>query len=479
MNRDTYISPFSTRYASKEMRYLFSEDNKFQTWRRLWVILAKSQQALGLNISDEQIRELEMFHNQINYADAEEREKEIHHDIMAHIYAYGLQCPKAKPIIHLGAASCYVGDNTDIIIFRDALRLIRGKIISVISNLSRFAEIYKGLPTLGFTHFQPAQLVTVGKRAALWIQDLMTDWDELEHVLNNLCILGSKGTTGTQASFKELFNGDFEKVLRLDQMVARQLGFARIVPVSGQTYSRKTDSLVMNVLSGIAQSIAKFSNDIRLLQHLKEIEEPVDAVSPNMAYKRNPMKCERMAALCRFVITGAQNTAVTASAQWFERTSDDSANKRIAVSEAFLAVDTTLNLYMNVSNDLTVYPKVIERHILEELPFMAVENIILAAERRVGDRRLLQERMDEHVAAAAFQVKSEGGKNDLLERIAEDPLFGMDADTLSASMSPGLFVGFAVEQTEEYLVYVKDKLAQAGRMEIFYDEKLNKFSDSI
>ncbi|MDR1559230.1 MAG: adenylosuccinate lyase [Clostridiales bacterium] len=465
MGKDAYVSPFSTRYASGEMQYLFSEDNKFKTWRGLWVILAKSERALGLNISEEQINELERFQNEINYEDAEEREKEIRHDVMAHIYAYGLQCPGAKPVIHLGATSCYVGDNTDIIIYRDALRLIRGKIISVIGALAGFAETYKNLPALGFTHFQPAQLVTVGKRAALWIQDLMTDWDELDHVLDNLSILGSKGTTGTQASFKELFDGDFEKALRLDQLVAEQLGFARIVPVSGQTYSRKTDSRVMNVLSGVAQSAAKFSNDIRLLQHLKEIEEPFEpgqVGSSAMAYKRNPMRCERMAALCRYVVADAQNAAMTASAQWFERTLDDSANKRIAVSEAFLAADAILNLYLNVSNGLVVYPKMIERHIMEELPFMATENILMAAVKRGGDRQALHERIREHSMAAALRVKAEGGKNDLLERIAADPMFGLNAEALSAEMSPELFTGFAAVQTERYLAYVNDRLAKAG-----------------
>jgi adenylosuccinate lyase len=463
MDRDSYVSPFSTRYAGKKMRYLFSEDNKFKTWRRLWVILAKSERALGLNISDEQINELESFQNNINYADAEAREKEIRHDVMAHIHAYGLQCPNARPIIHLGATSCYVGDNADIIIYRDALRLIRGKVISVIGALAGFAETYKSLPALGFTHFQPAQLVTVGKRAALWIQDLMTDWDELDHLLDNLNILGSKGTTGTQASFKELFNGDFEKALRLDQLVAEHLGFARIVPVSGQTYSRKTDSRVMGVLSGIAQSAAKFSNDIRLLQHLKEIEEPFEPAqvgSSAMPYKRNPMRCERMAALCRYVITDAQNTAATASAQWLERTLDDSANKRIAVSEAFLAADAILNLYMNVSAGLVVYPGMIERHIMEELPFMATENILMAAVKRGGDRQLLHERIREYSMAAALRVKSEGGKNDLLERIAADPVFGLNAEALAAEMSPVSFTGFAAEQTERYLAYVNGRLAQ-------------------
>jgi len=465
MDKGTYVSPFSSRYASNEMQYLFSDDNKFKTWRRLWVILAKSQQALGLNISDDQIKELERFQNEINYSDAEEREKEVRHDVMSHIYAYGLQCPNAKPIIHLGATSCYVCDNTDIIIYRDALSLIRGKVISVISALAKFAQTYKDMPTLGFTHFQPAQLVTVGKRASLWIQDLMADWDELDYTLANLSILGSKGTTGTQASFKELFDGDFEKALRLDKLVAEHLGFSKIVPVSGQTYSRKADSRVMNALSGIAQSAAKFSNDIRLLQHLKEIEEPFEkgqVGSSAMAYKRNPMRCERAAALCRFVIANAQNTAMTASAQWLERTLDDSANKRIAVSEAFLAIDAILNLYLNVTNGLVVYPKMIERHILEELPFMATENIIMASVKRGGDRQALHERIREHSMAAAIKVKSEGGTNDLLERIAADPVFGMDADSLSAEMSPGLFIGFAAEQTERYLSYVNDRLEQTG-----------------
>jgi adenylosuccinate lyase len=458
--RDYYESPLCSRYAGKEMKSLFSDDTKFRSWRRLWLALAQAEKELGLDISDEQIEELAANLDNINYEDAEGMERLLRHDVMSHIYAYGLQCPAAKPIIHLGATSCFVGDNTDIHIMSEGLKIIRGKIAAAAGKLMEFSSAHRALACLGFTHFQPAQLTTVGKRATLWIQDLLTDLDDLKYVLSTLRPLGSKGTTGTQASFKELF-GDFSKVLELDKFTAEKMGFPGTVDVSGQTYSRKHDSRVLNVLSGIAQSAAKFSNDIRLLQSLKEIEEPFEKEqvgSSAMAYKRNPMRCERMASLCRYILVDAQNAALTASAQWLERTLDDSANKRIAVPEAFLAVDAVLNLYINVASGLVVYPNMINKHIQEELPFMATENILMAAVKRGGDRQALHERIREHSMEAAKNVKVLGGKNDLLERIASDPAFMISLKELEDEMSPENFIGFAVEQTENYLEKVRKRL---------------------
>jgi len=451
---DTYSSPLSERYAGKEMKYLFSPDKKFRTWRRLWIALAESEKELGLDITDEQIAELRAHADDINYEDARKREAEVRHDVMSHVYAYGLQCPRAKGIIHLGATSCYVGDNTDMILMHEGLGLIKKKLISVIAQLSDFAMKYKDLPTLGFTHFQPAQPTTAGKRACLWLQDLMMDLDDLEYTMNDMKLLGSKGTTGTQASFMELFEGDFEKCRQLDQMIADKMGFAACWPVSGQTYSRKIDSRVLNVLSGIAQSAYKFSNDIRLLQHLKEIEEPFEKKqigSSAMAYKRNPMRSERIASLSRYVITDALNPAMTAGTQWFERTLDDSAGKRISVPEAFLAADGILQLYLNVSEGLVVYPKVIRAHLLRELPFMATETILMDAVKAGGDRQELHERIRVHSMEAGRLVKEEGAENDLLDRIAGDKAFGMDRAQLDALMEPEKFVGAAPQQTEKFI----------------------------
>jgi len=451
---DTYSSPLSERYAGKEMKYLFSPDKKFRTWRRLWIALAESEKELGLDITDEQIAELRAHADDINYEDARKREAEVRHDVMSHVYAYGLQCPRAKGIIHLGATSCYVGDNTDMILMHEGLGLIKKKLISVIAQLSDFAMKYRDLPTLGFTHFQPAQPTTAGKRACLWLQDLMMDLDDLEYVMNDMKLLGSKGTTGTQASFMELFEGDYEKCRQLDQMIADKMGFAACWPVSGQTYSRKIDSRVLNVLSGIAQSAYKFSNDIRLLQHLKEIEEPFEKKqigSSAMAYKRNPMRSERIASLSRYVITDALNPAMTAGTQWFERTLDDSAGKRISVPEAFLAADGILQLYLNVSEGLVVYPKVIRAHLLRELPFMATETILMDAVKAGGDRQELHERIRVHSMEAGRLVKEEGAENDLLDRIAGDKAFGMDRAQLDALMEPEKFVGAAPQQTEKFI----------------------------
>ncbi|MDR1000842.1 MAG: adenylosuccinate lyase [Clostridiales bacterium] len=454
-----YVSPLAVRYADADMQYLFSEAFKFKTWRALWIALAESQQALGLDITNEQINELKAHKDDINYADAQAREKITRHDVMAHIYAYGLQCPKAKPIIHLGATSCYVGDNTDIIIMKNAMALIKSQLVTVVRALVEFAKNYESLPTLGFTHLQPAQLTTVGKRACLWIQDLMIDLDDICAL--NLPMLGSKGTTGTQASFKELFGGDLDKAMRLDFMIAAKMGFDTIVPVSGQTYSRKWDAKVVNILSGIAQSAAKFSNDIRLLQHMKEVEEPFEATqvgSSAMAYKRNPMRCERIAALCRYVIANSENAALTAQSQWFERTLDDSANKRIAVAESFLAVNAVLNIYANVAGGLIVYPKMIHRHIMEELPFMATENIMMNAVKNGGDRQVLHERIRELSIQSARRVKEEGLSNDLLERIANDPAFNLNERELGGILDPSDYTGFAERQTVMYLDAVDERL---------------------
>ncbi len=452
--KNEYESPLNSRYASKEMKEIFSPDKKFRTWRRLWIALAESEKELGLDITQEQIDELKAHKDDINYDVAREREKLVRHDVMSHVYAYGVQCPKAKGIIHLGATSCYVGDNTDIILMTEAMKLIRAKVISVINKLSKFAMEYKDMPTLGFTHFQAAQTTTVGKRATLWIQDLMMDLEQIDFVLSNTKLLGSKGTTGTQASFMELFEGDSEKVKKLDKMIAEKMGYKDVFAVSGQTYTRKLDSIFVNVLSGIAQSCTKFSNDMRLLQHLKEMEEPFEKNqigSSAMAYKRNPMRSERIASLARYIMTDALNPAITAATQWFERTLDDSANKRIAIPEAFLACDAILNIYINVSGGLVVYPKVIERRLMEELPFMATENIMMDAVKNGGDRQELHERIRELSMEAAAVVKQEGGKNDLIERIAREPMFGMSLEDLQKILDPKNFVGRAPQQVEEYI----------------------------
>ena len=455
MVKDTYESPLSARYASKEMKYIFSPDKKFRTWRKLWIALAESEKELGLPITQEQIDELKAHADDINYEVAQEREKIVRHDVMSHVYAYGVQCPNAKGIIHLGATSCYVGDNTDIIIMTEGLRLIRNKLITVIRNLSKFADEYKALPTLAFTHFQPAQPTTVGKRATLWLQELLMDLEDVEYQLSKAKLLGSKGTTGTQASFLELFDGDHEKCKMLDHKIAEKMGYQDCFPVSGQTYSRKLDSQFLNVLAGIAQSAAKFSNDIRLLQHLKEVEEPFEKNqigSSAMAYKRNPMRSERIGSLSRYVMVDVLNGYFTTATQWFERTLDDSANKRLSVPEAFLAVDGILSLYANVADGLVVYPKVIEQRLRKELPFMATENIMMdAVKKRGADRQQLHERIREHSMAASRVVKVEGGENDLLERIAADEAFGVTLEELEKILKPENYTGRAKEQTEDFL----------------------------
>ena len=457
--RNKYESPLNLRYASDEMSYLFSADYKFSTWRKLWIALAETEKELGLDITDEQIAQMKEHIYDINYDEAEAREKVVRHDVMSHVYAYGLQAPLATPIIELGATSCYVGDNTDIIIMTEALRLVKKRLVNVINELAKFAMKYKDMPTLGFTHFQAAQTTTVGKRATLWIQDLMMDLENVDHQLSKAKLLGSKGTTGTQASFLELFEGDHEKCRELDRRITEKMGFNDYFKVSGQTYPRKLDSQMLNVLSEIAQSAYKFSNDIRLLQHLKEIEEPFEKNqigSSAMAYKRNPMRSERIGSLSRYVIADAINPAVTASTQWFERTLDDSANKRISIPEAFLCMDAVLILYRNVVDGLVVYPKVINQHLMNELPFMATENIMMDAVKKGGDRQELHERIRQHSMEAGKTVKMEGKKNDLLERIAADPMFGLTIDELNAIMEPKNFVGRAPQQTEEYINgYVK------------------------
>jgi len=452
--KDIYSNPLSERYPSKQMLYLFSSDNKFKTWRKLWVALAEAEQELGLAITDEQIKELKANVDNINYEVAEQREKEVRHDVMSHVYAYGVQCPNAKKIIHLGATSCYVGDNTDLIVMYDALKMIKAKIINVINALSIFADEYKDLPTLAYTHFQAAQPTTVGKRATLWINDLVLDLEDIDHILTNYKLLGSKGTTGTQASFLELFDGDHDKCRKLDQLIANKMGFKECYMVSGQTYSRKIDSRILSILSGIAQSAHKFSNDLRLLQHLKELEEPFEKNqigSSAMAYKRNPMRCERMAGLANYVISSALNPALTASTQWFERTLDDSANRRISISESFLATDSILELYLNIASNLVVYPKMIQKHLNEELPFMATENIMMQAVKNGGDRQELHERIRIHSQAAGQVVKEEGLPNDLLTRIANDKLFNMDMAALEEIVDVKKFIGRAEQQTTEYL----------------------------
>lgn len=448
-----YQSPLSARYASREMQELFSNDKKFRTWRKLWIALAKAEQELGLNISDEQIAELEANKDNINYEDAIAREKIVRHDVMSHVYAYGLQCPKAKGIIHLGATSCYVGDNTDLIIMHEALELIQKKLAAVLARLEAFALEYKDLPCLAFTHFQPAQPTTVGKRAALWAQDLLMDYEEIQWLLDHKKLLGQKGTTGTQASFLELFEGDDEKAGQIDSLICEKMGYDACFPVSGQTYTRKYDTRVLQALTGIAQSAHKFSNDIRLLQHMKEVEEPFEKGqigSSAMAYKRNPMRSERMAALANYLISDSINPAITASTQWFERTLDDSANKRIAIAEAFLAADGILDLYLNITDGLVVYPKVIEADLRRELPFMATENILMDAVKAGGDRQELHEAIREYSMEAGKQVKMEGKPNDLLERIVKDERFGLSEDDLAEILDPSKYVGRAPIQTEQF-----------------------------
>ena len=457
MSTDRYTSPLSERYASKEMQYIFSPDMKFRTWRRLWIALAETEKELGLNITQEQIDELKAHVDDINYDVAKAREKEVRHDVMSHVYAYGVQCPKAKGIIHLGATSCYVGDNTDIIVMTEALKLVQKKLVNVIAELSKFADKYKDQPTLAFTHFQPAQPTTVGKRATLWTQEFMMDLEDLEYVLGTIKLLGSKGTTGTQASFLELFEGDQETIDKIDPMIAAKMGFKECYPVSGQTYSRKVDTRVVNVLAGIAASAHKMSNDIRLLQHLKEVEEPFEKSqigSSAMAYKRNPMRSERIASLSRYVMVDALNPAITSATQWFERTLDDSANKRLSVPEGFLAIDGILDLCLNVVDGLVVYPKVIEKHMMAELPFMATENIMMDAVKAGGDRQELHERIRELSMEAGRNVKVEGKDNNLLELIAADPAFNLTLEELQKTMDPKKYVGRAKEQTESFIAKV-------------------------
>ena len=473
MSYDRYTSPLSERYASKEMQYIFSPDKKFKTWRRLWIALAEAENELGLKnehgepaVTKEQIDELKANADNINYDVAKQREKEVRHDVMSHVYAYGVQCPKAAGIIHLGATSCYVGDNTDVIVMTEAMKLVRKKLLNVINELSKFAMEYKDLPTLAFTHFQPAQPTTVGKRATLWLQELMLDLSDLDYMIGQQKLLGCKGTTGTQASFLELFNGDHEKVRQIDKKIAEKMGFEACYPVSGQTYSRKVDSRVLNVLSGIAQSAHKFSNDIRLLQHLKEIEEPFEKNqigSSAMAYKRNPMRSERIASLSNYVMADALNPAFTAATQWFERTLDDSANKRVSVPEAFLAIDGILDLYLNVVDGLVVYDKVIYQRFMKEIPFMATENIMMDAVKRGGNRQELHELIREYSMQAGATVKKEGKENNLVDLIAADPAFGMTKEEIEAILEPKNFVGRAPEQTEEFITEVVKPVLDANK----------------
>lgn len=462
MDRDSYISPLSKRYASKQMQYLFSDNMKFRTWRSLWIALAETEKELGLDITDEQICEMKKHRDDINYDVAEAREKEVRHDVMSHVYAYGVQCPKAKPIIHLGATSCYVGDNTDIIIMAEGMKLIRRKLINVIAQLADFAEKYKDLPTLAYTHYQPAQPTTVGKRAALWLHEYMMDLQDLDYVISTTKLLGCKGTTGTQASFLELFNGDQTKVDKLDTMIAEKMGFKDCYPVSGQTYSRKADTRIAQVLAGIASSSYKMADDIRLLQHMKEIEEPFEKSqigSSAMAYKRNPMRCERICSLSRFVMVNSMNPMMTGSVQWFERTLDDSANRRLSIADAFLATDGVMDLCLNVTDGLKVYPKVIEKHLRDELPFMATENIMMDAVKAGGDRQELHERIRELSMIAGAHVKEEGKENDLPDLIAADPMFHLTREDLETRMDPKAYTGCSAVQTERYLnEYVRPML---------------------
>ncbi len=466
MSTDRYVSPLSERYASKEMQYIFSPDKKFRTWRKLWIALAETEKELGLPITQEQIDELKAHQDDINYDVAKAREKEVRHDVMSHVYAYGCQCPKAKGIIHLGATSCYVGDNTDIIVMTEALKLVHKKLVNVLNELAAFADKYKDLPTLAFTHFQPAQPTTVGKRATLWMQEFCLDLEDLEHVISTMKLLGSKGTTGTQASFKELFEGDEEKINKIDPMIAEKMGFRECYPVSGQTYSRKVDTRVLNVLAGIAASAHKMSNDIRLLQHLKEVEEPFEKSqigSSAMAYKRNPMRSERIASLSRYVIVDALNPAITSAIQWFERTLDDSANKRLSIPEGFLAIDGILDLCLNVVDGLVVYPKVIRKHMMAELPFMATENIMMDAVKAGGDRQELHERIRELSMEAGKNVKVNGEENNLLELIAADPAFGLSLEDLKKTMEPSRYVGRAPEQVDAFLGQVVKPILEKYR----------------
>ena len=476
MSNDVYVSPLSQRYASRQMQYIFSPDKKFRTWRKLWIALAEVEKELGLDITQEQIDELKAHAEDINYEDAIAREKVVRHDVMSHVYAYGLQCPKAKGIIHLGATSCYVGDNTDIIIMREALYLVRRKLINVLDRLCTFADEYKAQPTLGFTHFQPAQPTTVGKRATLWMNEFVLDLDEIDHVIKSLKLLGSKGTTGTQASFLELFDGDLDKVDRLDPMIAEKMGFSACYPVSGQTYSRKVDTIVLNALGGIAASAMKMATDIRLLQHLKEVEEPFEESqigSSAMAYKRNPMRSERICSLARFVMVDVLNPAITSGTQWFERTLDDSANKRLSVPEAFLAIDGILDLCINVTDGLKVYPKVIEKRLMSELPFMATENIMMDAVKAGGDRQELHERIRELSMQAGRRVKEEGLDNNLLDLIAQDPAFGLNAEDLKKSMDPSRYIGCAPHQVERFLAGVIRPILEANKEELGVDAQIN------
>ena len=466
MNTDRYVSPLSERYASKEMQYIFSPDMKFRTWRKLWIALAETERELGLNITQEQIDEMKAHADDINYDVAKERERQVRHDVMSHVYAFGVQCPKAKGIIHLGATSCYVGDNTDIIVMTEALKLVRKKLVNVIAELSKFAAQYKDQPTLAFTHFQPAQPTTVGKRATLWTQEFLMDLEDLEYVLSTMKLLGSKGTTGTQASFLELFDGDQETIDKIDPMIAEKMGFRSYYPVSGQTYSRKVDTRVLNILAGIAASAHKMSNDIRLLQHLKEVEEPFEKSqigSSAMAYKRNPMRSERIASLSRYVMIDALNPAITSATQWFERTLDDSANKRLSVPEGFLAIDGILDLCLNVVDGLVVYPKVIEKRLMSELPFMATENIMMDAVKAGGDRQELHERIRELSMEAGKNVKVEGKDNNLLELIAADPAFNLTLEDLQKAMEPSRYTGRAKEQTEAFIANVVQPVLDAHK----------------
>ena len=466
MSTDRYVSPLSERYASKEMQYIFSPDMKFRTWRRLWIALAETEKELGLPITQEQIDELKAHKDDINYDVAKERERQVRHDVMSHVYAYGVQCPKAKGIIHLGATSCYVGDNTDIIVMTEALKLVKKKLVNVIAELAKFAEKYKDLPTLAFTHFQPAQPTTVGKRATLWMQEFMLDLEDLNYVLSTMKLLGSKGTTGTQASFLELFDGDQETIDKIDPMIAEKMGFKQCYPVSGQTYSRKVDTRVVNILAGIAASAHKFSNDIRLLQHLKEVEEPFEKSqigSSAMAYKRNPMRSERIASLSRFVMVDAMNPAITSATQWFERTLDDSANKRLSVPEGFLAIDGILDLCLNVVDGLVVYPKVIEKRLRSELPFMATENIMMDAVKAGGDRQELHERIRELSMEAGKTVKVEGKDNNLLELIAADPAFNLTLEELEKTMDPAKYTGRAFVQVDAFLKNVINPMLEENK----------------
>ncbi len=472
MSTDRYVSPLSERYASREMQYIFSPDMKFRTWRRLWIALAETEKELGLSrdgkpvITDEQIEELKSHAEDINYEVARAREKEVRHDVMSHVYAYGQQCPKAAGIIHLGATSCYVGDNTDIIVMREGLKLLKKKLVNVIAELADFAEKHKAQPTLAFTHFQPAQPTSVGKRATLWMQEFYLDLEDLDYVLGNLKLLGSKGTTGTQASFLELFDGDQETIDKIDPMIAEKMGFEKCFPVSGQTYSRKIDTRVANVLAGIAASAHKMSNDIRLLQHLKEVEEPFEKSqigSSAMAYKRNPMRSERIASLSRYVMIDVLNPAITSAAQWFERTLDDSANKRLSIPEGFLAVDGILDLCLNVVDGLVVYPKVIEKRLMSELPFMATENIMMDAVKMGGNRQELHERIRELSMEAGRNVKVEGKENNLLELIAADPAFHMSLEELQKTMEPARYVGRSKEQVDAFLQDVIRPVLETNR----------------